>query len=173
MKLIPILAKNSCLSSLQRKWKSLTSPRKLKYDERILNRFKVFGAERSRSQKNTDLQKGASAKEKKGFLEKTARVKLELFFVFLAFFSFKPYARLVESLKAQVGEVVISQKDLNDFKLQLKQKLVPASLLLKNLYKPSQLLKSEELRLQFMIESQMLSQLAQQKKLPLDEKHVK
>ena len=89
--------------------------------------------------------------------------------IFLVLFSFNLPASLVESLRAQVGEEAISQKDLDNFKLQLKQKLIPPSLLLKSLYSPSQLLKSEKLRLQFMIETRMLSQLAEQEKLPFDE----
>ena len=88
---------------------------------------------------------------------------------FLIFFNLQLQAQLVESLKAQVGEEIITQIDLNNFKLQLKQNLVPASLLLKTLYTPSQLLKNEKARLSFMIETRLLSQLAQQKKIPLDE----
>ncbi|MCZ0932359.1 MAG: hypothetical protein OXJ52_04300 [Oligoflexia bacterium] len=94
---------------------------------------------------------------------------MKVAFVFLVFLSPNLQARLVESLKAQVGEEVISQIDLNNFKLQLKQNLVPSSLLLKTLYSPSQLLKNEKDRLSFMIETRLLSQMAQQQKFPLDE----
>ena len=85
-----------------------------------------------------------------------------------AVFSFKLQARLVESIKAQVGEEIISQIALSNFKLQLQKKLTPPSLLLKTLYKPSQLIKNEETRLNFMIERNLLAQLAQQQNISID-----
>ena len=92
---------------------------------------------------------------------------MKFIFICFLFFCFQSSALLVESLKAQVGKEIISLIDLNNFKLQLKQNLVPASLLFKTLYHPSQLLKNKSLRLQFLIETSMLSQLAQH--IPTDE----
>ena len=93
---------------------------------------------------------------------------MKFVFILLFFFSLNSMSRLVESLKAQVGGEAVTQSDLNNFKLQLKQKLNPSSLLLKTLYSPSQLLKNKPLLLQFMIEKSMLSQLAAQKEPPLN-----
>ena len=92
-----------------------------------------------------------------------------IFFLLLSSFS---EARLVESLKAQVGGELISQIDISNFKSQLKQKLIPPSLLLKQLYKPSNLLNNKTRLLNFMIEKSMLSQLADQKKLPVEQKEL-
>ena len=91
--------------------------------------------------------------------------------IFLTLFAFPAPAGLVESLKAHVGEEIITQRDLHDFKIQLKQKLVPPSLLLKKLYNSSELLKKEDLRLQFLIEREMLAQLA--KPAPVNEKSLR
>ncbi|MCY4320895.1 MAG: hypothetical protein OXC37_00600 [Bdellovibrionaceae bacterium] len=90
-------------------------------------------------------------------------------FLFLLFFQFNLESRLVESLKAQIGEEVITQIDLYNFKLQLKQKLLPSSILLETLYKPSELLRSKKLRLQFLIEKSLLNQVAQQKNIYMEE----
>ena len=82
--------------------------------------------------------------------------------ILLFFFNWSSQARLVESIKAQVGEEIITQRDLHNFKSQLKQKLVPPSLLLKTLYSRSQLIKKKSLRLKFMIENSLLTQLSEQ-----------
>ena len=95
-------------------------------------------------------------------------------FVFLVFLFTFPvsHARLVESLKAQVGGEAISQIEINNFKSQLKQKLQPPSLLIETLYSPSRLLKEKSSLLQFFIEKSMLSQLAKQKNIPIEKSRI-
>ena len=89
------------------------------------------------------------------------------FLTFLILFSFQLKALPAESIKAQVGEEIISQIDLKSFRAQLKKKTQALSLL-QTFYKPSQLLKDEKLRLKFLIERSLILQLAQKQKLTVD-----
>ena len=92
---------------------------------------------------------------------------MKLFVIFFVFFNLQLQARPVESLKAQVGEEILTQMDLKNFKSQLKNKTRPLSLL-QTFYNSSQLLKNEKLRLKFLIERNLILQLAEKQKLAVD-----
>lgn len=81
-------------------------------------------------------------------------------------FSFNSQARVVEKIQAQIAEEMISLIDLKNFQKQFRWGLVPSSLLLKQVYKKSELLKDKNKLLDFMITRKMLFQIAQQEKLP-------
>ena len=83
----------------------------------------------------------------------------QLIFLFFSLFITAPLAKPLESLRAQVGSEIISQIDLENFKTQLQQGLVPSSLLFNSLYSKSQLLNSENDRLNFLIERIMILQM--------------
>ena len=71
-----------------------------------------------------------------------------------------PSGIVVEKILAQIGEDIISLIDFKNFRKQMSLGLIPSSLLLKNVFKKSQLLKDQNLLLEFMIARHILYQTA-------------
>ena len=96
-----------------------------------------------------------------------------LVFFFLSFLSLELHAQIVERVQAQISEEMISLIDLKNFQRQLRLGLVPPSLLLKQLYKKPELLTDKNKLLDFMINRNLLSQMAKKEKLPeIDKKDL-
>ena len=84
-------------------------------------------------------------------------------FVFFCFYS---HSELVEKTQAVINEQMISLLDLKNFEQQLKLGLAPPDLLMDTLYEKSKLLKDKSLLLDYMVKCNLLSQIAEDKKIP-------
>ena len=88
-----------------------------------------------------------------------------LVFLFLSSLSLPLQAQIVERVQAQIAEEMISLIDLKNFQRQLRLELVPPSLLLKQLYRRPELLTDKNKLLDFMINRNLLFQIAEKEKL--------
>jgi len=89
-----------------------------------------------------------------------------LVFPYLFFFSLSLQSTVVEKTLAQIGEEMVSLIDFKNFRKQMRLKLVPPSLLLKEKYQRTSLLQNKNTLLEFLIDRNILYQTAKKEKLP-------
>ena len=89
-----------------------------------------------------------------------------LVFFHLLFLSLNLQGAVVEETLVQIGEEMISLIDFKNFRKQMRLKLAPPSLLLKEKHQGAKLLKDKNKLLEFMIDRNMLYQTAKKEKLP-------
>ena len=87
-------------------------------------------------------------------------------FFYLFFLNLNLQGAVVEETMVQIGEEMISLIDFKNFRKQVRLKLVPPSLLLEEQYQRTKLLEDQNKLLDFMIDRNILYQIAKKEKLP-------